>query len=115
MHTRRVTEAAPSGNDYKGRMRLTRDTSNHRSSRARQAPVFFMQMMRSIAAVAALAVSASAQALNVSFRAPLSGQTVSGTLQGSSCEVKGPQITSVVFSVDGTQLNTDNVGPWNCT
>ncbi len=50
----------------------------------------------------------------VSFKSPLSGQTLSGALW-STCEVVGTGFNQVVFSVDGkTTLNTKNVAPWNC-
>ena len=75
-----------------------------------------MQRLKTTAAIAAFtSIPLSAQAaLSVSFKAPTSGQTVSGTLQGTSCEVSGSQIHRVVFSIDGTPLNTDTGSPWNC-
>jgi hypothetical protein len=41
------------------------------------------------------------------FKAPASGQTVSGTLQGDTCYVNGRSVSRVAFFVDSTALNTD--------
>jgi hypothetical protein len=45
--------------------------------------------------------------LEVWFKAPLGGQTVSGTLSGDKCYVKGYAATRVSFSLDGSALNSD--------
>lgn len=51
----------------------------------------------------------------VSFKAPTSGATLSGSIsQSSACEVTGSNIAKVVFSLDGTALNTELSSPWNC-
>ncbi|MGQ0544804.1 MAG: Ig-like domain-containing protein, partial [Betaproteobacteria bacterium] len=52
----------------------------------------------------------------VSFVAPTSGQTISGSIsQSSACEVKGTSdIRRVIFYLDGAQLNTEGRSPWNC-
>ncbi|MGH8741104.1 MAG: Ig-like domain-containing protein, partial [Burkholderiales bacterium] len=49
----------------------------------------------------------------VSFKSPLSGQTISGSIY-STCEVVGSNFNKVVFSVDGTAISTKNMAPWNC-
>ncbi|MGQ0651778.1 MAG: Ig-like domain-containing protein, partial [Betaproteobacteria bacterium] len=45
--------------------------------------------------------------LNVWFKAPRNGNTVSGVLSGTSCYVAGSGITRVAFKVDSTALNAD--------
>jgi hypothetical protein len=69
-------------------------------------------------AVAALGTSApwSAQAApTVSFKAPTSGRTLSGSIvQSSACEVTGSNIKQVRFYLGSTALNTENYSPWNC-
>jgi uncharacterized membrane protein YtjA (UPF0391 family) len=50
----------------------------------------------------------------VTFRAPAAGATISGSLNGTGCEVTGTGIARVVFFMDNTQLNTENSAPWNC-
>ena len=45
--------------------------------------------------------------LDVWFKAPLSGKTVSGTLQGTTCYVAGAGVARVQFFLDSTALNTD--------
>ena len=52
----------------------------------------------------------------VSFRSPINGATVSGTLSGANCEATASATTTrVVFWIDATQLNVDAGAPWNCT
>ncbi len=54
----------------------------------------------------------------VSFRAPSSGEQVSGTLSGSECEARASdnvRIERVVFSVDGRVANVQRVAPYNCS
>lgn len=46
--------------------------------------------------------------LDVWFKAPTSGKTVSGTLSGSNCYVAGSGVSKVQFLLDGTALNTDS-------
>jgi hypothetical protein len=47
-------------------------------------------------------------ALEIWFKAPLGGSTVSGVLNGgTSCYVKGFGVSKVAFSLDATALNTD--------
>ncbi len=46
--------------------------------------------------------------LEIWFKAPLSGQTVSGVLRNSSCYVKGYSASRVSFFLDGKALNTDS-------
>ena len=65
-------------------------------------------------AIAAAFPLAAQAALTVSFQAPVSGATVSGTLQGAACEATGTEIRRVRFSVDGTTLNEDSKSPWSC-
>jgi hypothetical protein len=77
-------------------------------------------------ALAALTVVVSAPfaaqaAPTVSWRAPTSGATISGPINGTSaCEVGGSGIRRVEFSIrpaaGGTwvPLNTDQDGPWRC-
>jgi Bacterial Ig domain len=53
----------------------------------------------------------------VSWKAPLSGATVSGTLEGSGCEVSASDsagVDHVVIKLDGSTLNTEIAAPWNC-
>ncbi|HYE86462.1 MAG TPA: Ig-like domain-containing protein, partial [Vicinamibacterales bacterium] len=69
--------------------------------------------MCALAIAAAFPLAAQA-ALTVSFKAPVSGATVSGTLQGAACEATGTEIRRVRFSVDGTALNEDSKSPWSC-
>jgi hypothetical protein len=57
---------------------------------------------------------AAQAAPTVSFTAPGDGQTVSGELKKSACEVTGSAIRRVTFFLDSTKLNTDQSSPWNC-
>ncbi|HEX5928133.1 MAG TPA: Ig-like domain-containing protein [Solirubrobacterales bacterium] len=53
----------------------------------------------------------------VSWKAPTVGSTVGGTISGSACEASAGDnrgVTSVVFKVDGSTLNTESDAPWNC-
>ncbi|HEU4923038.1 MAG TPA: Ig-like domain-containing protein, partial [Burkholderiales bacterium] len=51
----------------------------------------------------------------VSFKAPTSGQTISGNLyQSSACEVGGSSIDRVKFYLDATALNIEENSPWHC-
>jgi Bacterial Ig domain len=54
---------------------------------------------------------------SVSWKAPLSGVTVKGGIQGSACEALASDnrgVSRVVMKVDGTTLNTESDAPWNC-
>ncbi|MEA3192003.1 MAG: hypothetical protein QOD26_336 [Betaproteobacteria bacterium] len=46
--------------------------------------------------------------LDVWFKAPRTGNTVSGTLSGATCYVAGAGVSRVQFFMDGTALNTDS-------
>jgi hypothetical protein len=48
-------------------------------------------------------------ALDVWFKAPRMGNTISGQLSGASCYVAGAGVTRVQFFLDSTALNTDTV------
>lgn len=53
----------------------------------------------------------------VSWKLPTAGSTVRGTISGSACEANAGDnrgVTSVVFKVDGSTLNTESDAPWNC-
>jgi hypothetical protein len=54
----------------------------------------------------------------VSWQTPSAGATVKGNLDGgSSCVANASDdrgVTSVVFKVDGSTLNTESDAPWNC-
>src|SRR5512132_3094407 len=45
--------------------------------------------------------------LDVWFKSPLTGNTISGTRSGTSCYVNGMGVSRVQFFLDGTALNTD--------
>ena len=64
-----------------------------------------------VAAVFPFAVQAE---LSVAFKAPGSGQTISGTLQGGACEATGTEIKRVRFYLDSAELNRDTNAPWTC-
>jgi hypothetical protein len=64
-------------------------------------------------ALCSLPMAAQALPTNVKFASPTSGQTVSGDLSGT-CEVQGTGISSVLFYVDGSQINRDAAAPFNC-
>lgn len=53
----------------------------------------------------------------VAWQVPAAGSTIGGQLQGSACEVSAADdrgVEKVVFTVDGTTLNTESDAPWNC-
>lgn len=51
----------------------------------------------------------------VSFTAPAANATLSGSYSDSTaCQLTGTGISRVVFSMDNTQLNTENLAPWQC-
>jgi hypothetical protein len=56
----------------------------------------------------------STHAASVSFKAPVSGATVSGTLGGAACEASAGGANRVEFFLDDTALNVDAAAPWNC-
>ncbi len=78
-----------------------------------------MQLNKSQLALAASALFASvpfaAHAVTVSFNQPSANATVSGVLQGSSCEVRGSGIARVRFYFDSTLMSTDSASPWQCS
>jgi hypothetical protein len=52
----------------------------------------------------------------VTFAAPAENGTLTGAYKDSSaCEVIGTGISRVIFHMDGTQLNTENAAPWQCS
>ena len=67
------------------------------------------------AAFAAVLPLEASAAPTVSFRAPSSGRTVSGTLSGAACEVTGLRIYRMRYFLDSTELASDSSSPWNCT
>ena len=56
----------------------------------------------------------AAQAGSVTFKAPLAGATVSGTLSGSACEVSAGGASRVEFFLGSAALNVASVAPWRC-
>jgi len=61
--------------------------------------------------------SRDVMAPTVALKAPGTGATVKGKLQGSACEASASDdraVTKVVFKVDGATLNTESDAPWNC-
>ena len=77
-----------------------------------------MKFQKTPLALAASALLSSApfaaHALSGAFVQPTSEQTVSGVLQGSACEVRGSDITSVNFYWDYAFIGTDKAGPFQC-
>ena len=84
-----------------------------------------MKLEKTPIALAALALFAAAPvtvfaAPTVSFKTPLAGATISGSIsQTSACEATGTNIRRVVFSVSSpggatTALNTEYTAPWTC-
>jgi hypothetical protein len=64
------------------------------------------------------ASSRDVTAPSVAWKAPATGTTVKGKLQGSACEASASDdrvVTKVVFKVDGSTLNTESDAPWNCS
>ncbi|HVY96334.1 MAG TPA: Ig-like domain-containing protein [Solirubrobacterales bacterium] len=54
----------------------------------------------------------------VAWQLPAAGSVVKGTVQGAACEVSASDdrgVAKVVFTVDGTALNTESSAPWNCS
>src|SRR6185503_4916666 len=87
--------------------------------------VSMMKLEKTPIALAALALFAAAPltvfaAPTVSFKTPLAGATISGSIsQTSACEATGTNIRRIVFSVSSpsgatTALNTEYTAPWNC-
>ena len=71
-----------------------------------------------IAAAAAAAMPAQASHPTVNFRAPQSGQTVSGTISGSGCQVDATSsagMKRVTMYIGSMQIASDYSSPWNCT
>jgi len=56
----------------------------------------------------------AAQGGSVTFKAPLSGATVSGSLTGAGCEASSGGAARVEFFLDNLPLNIDVASPWNC-
>lgn len=53
----------------------------------------------------------------VAWQTPAAGATVTGKIEGPACQVSASDdrgIDTVVFSLDGTSLNTENESPYNC-
>ena len=75
-----------------------------------------MGFFKAPVALAIFSVFAEAHAApTVSFKAPVNGQTISGSLkQSSACEVGGSSIKRVKFYLDSTQLSSDNNAPRQC-
>src|ERR1700722_16198345 len=66
---------------------------------------------------AARVLSDLSKPLKISWLAPTDASTVSGTLSGSGCQVVTHDrvaIAKVVFSLDGTTVNTDTRPPYSC-
>jgi hypothetical protein len=80
-----------------------------------------MRFSKSPIALAALAVCGGLPifahaAPTISWSAPLSGATLSGTISGSTCAVKtSSDTTRVTFWADNYQINNDYSAPFNCT
>src|SRR5687768_6663670 len=87
-----------------------------------------MNLQKTPIAIAAFALfaaapfAAQAAPTNVSFRQPSSGETISGTVGGSDCEITGNGIRRVEFSirpasssVSYTALNIDQDSRWQCS
>ena len=70
------------------------------------------------AVLAPAAASAKAPAPAVHWQSPTTGTKVSANLKGSSCKVAARtdrgSVKKVVFSVDGSALNTDTQAPYTC-
>ena len=76
------------------------------SSGATRSDVIAINIQNSVATTATPAPGAGS--LDVWFKAPLAGSTVSGSLNGgTSCYVKGVGVVKVAFFLDSTFLNTD--------
>jgi hypothetical protein len=56
----------------------------------------------------------AAPAGNPTFKAPLSGATVAGTLSGAACEASAGGTSRVEFFLGSAPLNVDVASPWNC-
>ncbi|HYX63570.1 MAG TPA: Ig-like domain-containing protein, partial [Burkholderiales bacterium] len=80
-----------------------------------------MHFSKSPIALAVLAVCsglplAAHAAPTVSWAAPLSGATLSGSISGSTCAVNASSDTTrVVFWANNYQINNDYSAPWNCS
>ncbi|MBV8030690.1 MAG: hypothetical protein JO035_04205, partial [Betaproteobacteria bacterium] len=60
---------------------------------------------------------ARAEAPQVSWNAPLSGATLSGTISGSTCSVNATSsvgMQRVIFWINQMQIQNDYSAPWNC-
>lgn len=62
--------------------------------------------------------SVDTTAPTVAWQTPATGATVTGKIEGPACQVSASDdrgIDAVLFSVDGTALNTENETPYNCS
>ena len=86
-----------------------------------------MNLQKTPIAIAAFALfaaapfAAQAAPSNVSFRQPTGGETLSGMVRGSDCEITGRNIRRVEFSIrpasggSYTALNIDQDAAWQCS
>ena len=80
--------------------------------------------VRRVSAAVSLALSAGllpfaahAEAPKVTWNAPLSGATLSGTVGSSACSVNATSsvgMQRVIFWISQMQINNDYSAPWNC-
>jgi len=80
--------------------------------------------VRRVTAAVALALSAGApmfahaEAPRVTWKAPLSGASLKGTISGSTCAIDATSsvgMQRVIFWIGQMQINNDYSSPWNCT
>ena len=80
--------------------------------------MFFRKPSIAVAAALVVGVPLSAHAApSVSWSAPKSGATISGTISGSACAASvssSVSMSRVTFWADGMQINNDYSSPWNC-
>src|SRR5258705_9069174 len=72
----------------------------------------------SLALLSGVAFAANAEAPTVTWRSPLSGATLSGTINGSTCAVDATSTVGmdvVSFWIDNYQILNDYSAPFNCT
>jgi hypothetical protein len=70
------------------------------------------QLFATLAAFAAVPLAAHAG--SVTFKAPLAGATISGSLSGAVCEASAGGAARVEFFLDAVALNVATSAPWNC-
>jgi hypothetical protein len=71
----------------------------------------------SVALLSGVAFAANAEAPKVTWRSPLSGATLSGTINGSTCAVDATSTVGmdvVSFWIDNYQIQNDYSAPFNC-